>query len=149
MTIPTSTQARPPLNGGPAFEPIEHRRFMTWAGWSGLVASVAYITTIAATSLFGSVEPSDGPNDAIRYLQDIGDNAIRSYTYGIAGIVMSLLFIPYGVAVYSKLHWGAAAAFGRQCAHPLPGPGGHVAQRRGFAGVLHRPGPPPAPRLSR
>jgi hypothetical protein len=85
---------------------------MTWAGWSGLVASAAYITTIAATSLLGSVEPSDGPDDIIRYLQDVGDNEIRSYVYGIAGIVMSILFIPYGVAVYSKLNRGAAAAFG-------------------------------------
>lgn len=85
---------------------------MTWSGWSGLVASAAYITTIAATSLLGSAEPSDGPDDIIRYLEEVGDNAARSYIYGVAGIVMSILFIPYGVAVFSMLKRGAAAAFG-------------------------------------
>lgn len=112
MSTTTSTQTERPLDSSPASEHFEHRRFMTWAGWSGLVASAAYIMTIVATNLLGSVEPSDGPDDIIRYLQDVGDNSIRSYVYGIAGIVMSILFIPYGVAVYSKLHRGAAAGFG-------------------------------------
>ena len=96
---------------GPLAE-SEHRRFMTWAGWSGLAASIAYITTIVATNLLGSVEPYDGPQDVGRYLEEVGDDVVRYYVYGIAGIVMCVLFTPFAIAVYSKLRRGAAAGLG-------------------------------------
>ena len=92
--------------------PVDVRRFSIWAGWCGLAASLAYVTTIVATSLLGSVEAYDGPDEIIRYLQDVSDNATRSWLYGIAGIIMSLLYLPFGLAAYQKLQRTAAAGLG-------------------------------------
>jgi hypothetical protein len=90
----------------------EEKLFQRWAGRCGIAASVAYITTIAATGLLGSVEPYDGPNDVGRYFQDVADNSARPLTYGIAGIVMCLLFLPLGVATYHLLKRTAIAGLG-------------------------------------
>lgn len=109
MSMTASSDTHSPVDHPSA---SEHRKFMTWAGWSGLAASAAFIITIVATNFLGSVEPLDGPDDIIRYLDEVGDNAVRSYVYGIAGIIMSVLFLPFGIAVYYKLHRGAAAALG-------------------------------------
>lgn len=109
MSITTSLPIDRPLGPG---EPSQHRRFATWAGWSGLAASAAYVTTIVATNLLGTVEPSEGPDDIVRYLGEVGDSSFRSYLYGIAGIVMCVLFIPFGIAVHAKLRRGAAAGLG-------------------------------------
>lgn len=87
-------------------------RFSVIAGWCGLLAAAAYITTIAVASLFGSVEAYDGPADIVRYLQDVADNSARSIVYGIAGIVMSVLFIPFGIAIYRALNRTASALLG-------------------------------------
>lgn len=89
-----------------------YRSFRTWAGWCGIAASIAYITTVAATSLLGSVESYEGPDDIVRYLQEVGDNSSQSLLYGIAGIVMSVLYIPFGVAVYQVLRRQAIATLG-------------------------------------
>ncbi len=113
MTIPTTTSPRPSGGATATISPAsERQRFLAWAGWCGLVASLAYLTTIVATSLLGGVEPYDGPADVARYLGDVGDDAYRSYLYGIAGVAMSILYVPFGIAVHALLRRGAAAAMG-------------------------------------
>jgi hypothetical protein len=62
--------------------------------------------------VLGSVESYEGPADTVRYLEEVGDSSTKSYVYGIAGIVMCLLFMPLGVATYRVLRRGAMAGLG-------------------------------------
>lgn len=90
----------------------EQDRFSRWAGHLGLVAAAAYLTTVVATSLLGSVEAYETPDDIVRYLDEVADTAYRPLLYGIAGIVMSVLFVPLAVAGYRALRRTALAGLG-------------------------------------
>jgi len=92
--------------------PSQNRSFANLAGWCGLAGSIAYLTTVLATSLLGSAESYTGPDDIVRYLDDVGEASYRGFVYGIAGIVMSILFMPFGVAMYRRLHSRALAGLG-------------------------------------
>lgn len=95
-----------------------HREsFLRWAGWSGLIGTLAFIVTIVMTT--GGVADPDGPGDMARFLADISDGGALSYVYGVAGAVLVVIYIPMAVGVYRLLdrstmawHGTAAMVFG-------------------------------------
>lgn len=81
--------------------------FLEWAGWSGLLGTLAFIVTIVMTT--GGVSGPDGSADMARFLADVSDGGSLGYVYGVAGIVLVVLYIPMAVGIYRLLGRSAAA----------------------------------------
>lgn len=88
-------------------------RYLKWSGWSGLLASAAFLTTVLVSNLVTSgTEPPAGPSDMVRYFSDISENPAGFVAYGTAGIVLSILYIPMSFGVYRMLQRTTIAWFG-------------------------------------
>ena len=78
-----------------------------------MVASAAFLATVLIVQLWtGGV---DGPVDAadmLRYVNDISDVEMGYIAYGVAGIVLSIVFIPMCFGVHRKLGRSTRAWFG-------------------------------------
>lgn len=91
------------------------RRFSKWAGWSGLIASVAFLATVLVVNLTPSVDGASGPGDMVRYLSDMSEQDAVTITYGVAGILFCVLYVPMCAAINRRLgktsrSWFGAAA---------------------------------------
>jgi hypothetical protein len=101
------------LKAGPARSATIHPQkdsFLKWAGWSGVIGTFAFIVTIVMST--GGVSDPDGPSDMARFLSDISDGGASSYVYGIAGVVLVVLYIPWAIGVYRLLGSTTAAWHG-------------------------------------
>ena len=112
MTITTSSSDRSVMAGVPAADDAPSTSWYSWAGWCGLAASAAFLATVLAVNVLGSVEESDGPDDIVRYLTDVADNSTQPLIYGISGIVLSVLYLPLAVAGYRALQRRTGAGVG-------------------------------------
>lgn len=88
------------------------RRFAKWAGWSGLVASLAYLATVLVVNLTASVDELSGPGDMIRYLSDSADQASVSISYGVAGILFCVLYVPMCAGIHRRFGRTSRSWFG-------------------------------------
>lgn len=77
-------------------------RFLRWAGWSGLVATFLFLTTVAATFLGGPAQP-EGPGDVLGYMSEVAAGPFQNYLYGIAGIAFCVIYIPMLFGVHRLL----------------------------------------------
>ncbi len=93
-----------------AAEETRERTFLRWAGWSGVVATLAFIATIVMT--FGGVSSPDGAGDMTRFLEDVSAGGTLEYIYGVAGIVMVFLYVPMAIGVYRLLGRTVGAWYG-------------------------------------
>lgn len=93
-----------------AGEQSQSRSFLKWAGWSGLIGTLAFIATIVMAT--GGVSAPDGPDDMLRFLDDTSAGGSLEYVYGIAGIVLVVLYIPMSMGVYRLLGKSTAAWYG-------------------------------------
>lgn len=84
--------------------------FLKWAGWSGLIATFAFVVTVVMT--FFSVAGPEGPGDVSRYLDDVAAAGSVEYIYGVAGIVMVVLYIPMAIGTYAILKKTTPAWYG-------------------------------------
>lgn len=84
--------------------------FLKWAGWSGLVATIAFLVTVLMT--FSAVSGPEGPADMTRFLDDVAEAGTLEYVYGVAGIVLAVLYIPMAIGTYLLLRRTVAAWFG-------------------------------------
>jgi hypothetical protein len=73
--------------------------FMKWSGWCGLIASLAYLTTVIVPSL-GSPAKPDNQGEIAEYLTKISDGVLPSYIYGYGGIVFCVMYIPLCIATF-------------------------------------------------
>ncbi len=87
----------------------EQASFLRWSGWSGLAATAAFVATIVAST--GSPAPPDSVGEVVGYLNEIADGG-AAYLYGIAGVVLCLLYLPMAVGVYHVLGRQTLAWFG-------------------------------------
>ena len=84
--------------------------FLRWAGWSGIIGTLAFIATIVMTT--GGVAAPAGPGDIARFLDAVAANGPTEYVYGTAGIALSVLYIPMAFGVYRMLERTTAAWYG-------------------------------------
>lgn len=94
-----------------AVDVANERSFLQWAGWSGLVGTLAFVTTIVAAQVSAVADP-EGPGEILGYLEEVSQSGWNTYTYGIAGIVLTVLYIPMAVGVYRLLARSTAAWYG-------------------------------------
>lgn len=87
------------------------RLFLKAAGWSGLVATLAFIVTIVMSSV-GSVAGPESPDDILRFATETADAGSTQYFYGVAGLVMVLLYIPMSIGLYRHLRRSTTAWYG-------------------------------------
>lgn len=92
-------------------------RFSKWAGWSGLVATLAFLATVLVVNLTPSIDELSGPGDMLRYLSDSSEQTAVSITYGVAGILFCVLYVPMCAGVNRRFgktsrSWFGAAAIG-------------------------------------
>ncbi len=87
----------------------EQASFLRWSGWSGLAATAAFVATIVATT--GSTAPPESVGEVISYLDEVAEGS-ASHLYGIAGVVLCLLYVPMAVGVYHLLGRRTLAWFG-------------------------------------
>lgn len=78
------------------------RRFLRWAGWSGLVATLAFLTSVVVANLGGPAAPT-GPGDILGYLSEVAANPAQNYIYGIAGIAFCVIYVPMLFGVHHLL----------------------------------------------
>ena len=102
------------LRSGSTPRGTDDRSFSRFAGWSGLAATLAFVATIAVVNISPLDDPA-GPSDILSYLDDIAQGSWSSYVYGIAGVVLCLLFMPLAVGVYRLFDattsaWSGSAA---------------------------------------
>ncbi len=89
---------------------LDERRFLTWAGWSGVVATAAFVATSVATS--GSPAPPDAAGEMVTYLEEVASSPWVFYVYGICGIVLCLLYVPMSIGVHRLLGRPTVSWFG-------------------------------------
>lgn len=89
----------------------EQRSFSTWAGISGLLATVAFIATIGLANL-SSVTAPDGPEGMLAYLESVDGAAWSIYAYGIAGIILCIAYVPLAIGAYRLLGRSTGAWYG-------------------------------------
>jgi hypothetical protein len=106
-------------NGGLGLSAAEdtesNARLDKWAGWLGLLATAAFLATIGVTSANSSIVLPDGPADILSYLAEVAEGATGFYVYGIAGLILTVLYVPMAFGVYrllskSALGWLGTAA---------------------------------------
>ena len=85
--------------------------FSTWSGWSGLIATAAFLVTVIQTNVGGVAEP-EGPGEVLGYLDQVSRSPSSFYVYGFAGIVLVLLYIPMAAGIYRLLDRSTEAWFG-------------------------------------
>lgn len=95
---PTAADARP------------DRSFSAWSGWCGLVATAAFVVTIVAGSASGAPAP-EGPGEILGFLDEVSQTPATWYAYGVAGIALTVLYIPMAVAVHRLLASSTASWF--------------------------------------
>lgn len=76
-------------------------QFSRWAGWSGIGATIAFIVTVVMTT--GGVAGPDGPGDMTRFAADVSDGGWLGYLYGVAGVVLVVLYMPMAVGLHRML----------------------------------------------
>lgn len=88
-------------------------RFSKWAGWNGLIASIAFIGTVVVANVWKNViEQPSGPSDITRFLGEVSDNSAAFIVYGVCGIVLSVLYIPMSFGVHRRLNRSSRSWFG-------------------------------------
>ena len=87
------------------------RLFLKWAGWSGLVATLAFIVTIVMSSA-GSVAGPESADDMLRFATEVTDSGSTQYIYGVAGLVMVVLYMPMCAGLYRYLRRTTTAWYG-------------------------------------
>lgn len=105
-----NTTERPLTAVAPAMEDSQQRSFLKWAGWSGVVGTLAFVVTILMT--FGGVAGPDGPDDVLRFLDDVAAGGSMEYVYGVAGNVLVFLYVPMAIGVYRFLDRSVGAWYG-------------------------------------
>jgi hypothetical protein len=73
--------------------------FMKSAGWCGLIASLAFLTTVMVPTLGAPTKP-DNQGEIAEYLAKISDGVLPSYIYGYGGILFCVLYIPLCIATF-------------------------------------------------
>lgn len=104
------TAGRPTESVSTAADLSQARSFSKWAGWSGLIGTLAFITTIVMST--GGVAGPEGPADMARFLDDVSAGGSLEYIYGIAGVALVVLYVPMSIGVYRLLGKTTAAWFG-------------------------------------
>lgn len=89
---------------------VDERRFLTWAGWSGIAATAAFVATSVATT--GSPAPPDAAGEMVAYLDAVASSPWVFYTYGICGVVLCLLYAPMSIGVHRLLGRSTMSWFG-------------------------------------
>lgn len=105
-----STTDRPTTTSASASEESQQSSFLKWAGWSGVVGTLAFIVTVFMT--FGGVASPDGPQDVLRFLEDVAAGGPVEYVYGVAGIVLVFLYVPMAIGIYRLLDRSVGAWYG-------------------------------------
>lgn len=89
----------------------DERRFLRWAGWSGIAATTAFLLSVVVANLGGPEQPA-GPGDVLDYLAEIASSPTQNHVYGIAGIVFCVVYIPMLVGVHRTLGATVTSWFG-------------------------------------
>jgi hypothetical protein len=76
-----------------------------------VAASVAFLVTIVVTNVSG-VDAPDGAGQITAHLQEVARLAWSMYVYGLAGIVLTVLYVPMAAGVQRYLGGTPAAWFG-------------------------------------
>lgn len=97
--------------GVPAAAGGDHGAFLRWAGYSGVLASLAFLINGIVANVSGVEAPADA-GDIVAYLQDVAQAAWSSYAYGFTGIALVVLYVPMAVGVNRLLGRTPAAWFG-------------------------------------
>ncbi|MDX1450297.1 MAG: hypothetical protein R3246_14700, partial [Acidimicrobiia bacterium] len=82
-----------------------------WSGWSGLIATAAFLVTVIQNNVGGVAEP-EGPGEILGYLDQVSRSPSSFYVYGFGGIVLVLLYIPMAAGIYRLLDRSTEAWFG-------------------------------------
>ena len=109
----TEQLTRPSPTTAPARSDVATRdesRFMRWAGWSGVIASIAFLTTVVVANLGGPEEPT-GAGDVLAYLDEVAASPLQNYIYGIAGIALCVIYVPMLFGVHRLLQRTAQSWF--------------------------------------
>lgn len=79
-------------------ESVRGGPFFTWAGWTGLLGTTAFLVTVAMT--FVSIPGPTGTADMTRFLDEVSAGGSLQLVYGIAGIALTILYIPLAFGAY-------------------------------------------------
>lgn len=90
---------------------MQQGSFSTWAGISGLVATLAFIATIGIANL-SSVTAPTGPGEMLAYLESVAGAPWPIYGYGIAGVVLCIAYMPMAIGAYRLLGRSTGAWYG-------------------------------------
>lgn len=85
--------------------------FLRAAGYCGLVASLAFLTTGVMSSV-AAVPPPTGPGDIAAHLQDVAQLGWPAAVYGVAGIALVVAYLPMAVGIHALLGRTPTAWFG-------------------------------------
>lgn len=98
----TQSTTRPTPDISIEIGPTEERSFLRWAGWSGLAATLAFVVTIVVTNAGGPASPESSA-EILGYLDEVSTSSLGLYAYGIAGIVLCVLYVPMAVGIHRLL----------------------------------------------
>lgn len=91
----------------------EASRFSKWAGWSGLIGSFAFLATVVVANVWNNaVEGVSDPSDVTRFMGEVSDSSASFIAYGVAGIVLSVFYIPMSFGVHRRLNRSTRSWFG-------------------------------------
>lgn len=76
--------------------------FKRFAGWSGILATAAFVVTIVVANMGGAEDPESAA-EILPYLSEIGETAWPLYAYALAGIVLCILYVPWALGVFRLL----------------------------------------------